>query len=503
MATIATTQEPAYPGNLVPAWTATAPLPQAHRTPADTIVRALRNVRALDELSEADLHWLAENACERMAEDGQLVFRAQEPVEQMSILLSGEIHVRRTNAGPVSFFIGRSGHLTGKLPYSRMRAYGGDGYAVGRLWALQIHESQFAEMLRAIPALTQICVSTMLDRVREVTRMEQQVEKLSALGKLAGNLSHELNNPASAARSAANNLWTELRRYGDQKFKLGALCFTDDVKLRYSEWVASVRELMPSGPVNFDDDALGTTEREDRILKWLTDRGVMEPWRIAPTLAETRLGSEHLDDLAQIMGGEALSISLGAFASALKAERMTDAVVDSTRRIFGLITAIKDYSYMDQVPIQEIDLTQSLDNTLAVLGSRLSDVEVVRECGEDVPRISAYGSELSQVWTALIENALDAMALCDSEHRLTLRTQRSGSTVLVEVCDNGPGIPEEIRSRIFEPFFTTKSVGAGLGLGLDVATRVVTKHRGQLSVISTPGNTCIQVRLPIEQVGAY
>jgi signal transduction histidine kinase len=314
-----------------------------------------------------------------------------------------------------------------------------------------------------------------------------------------------LNNPASAARSAANNLWTELRHYGDQKFRLGSLCFTAETKQAYSEWIGSVRSLLQPNGRPARSDAMTVAAREETLLKWLQDKGVQDEWRIAPVLAETEIDLVHLDGLAEVMQGEALTVSLGAFASALQAERMTDAVIDSTRRIFELITAIKGYSYMDQAPIQDVDLAQALDNTLTMLNSRLSSVDVRREYEEDVPRISAYGGELNQVWTALMENALDAMALCDAKHGsvLTLRTYLSGSTVVVEVCDNGPGIPPELRSRIFEPFFTTKAVGQALGLGLDTANRLVTKHKGQLSVLSNPGETCIQVRLPIEQTGAY
>ena len=336
--------------------------------------------------------------------------------------------------------------------------------------------------------------------------MEQQAEKLNALGKLAANLSHELNNPASAARSAANNLWTELRNYGDQKFKLGSLCFNAETKQAYGEWINSIRHLLQEDGRPMRSDAIDIASREDTILSWLNQHGVADGWRIAPILAETTIEVAHLDQLALIVSGEALAVSLGSFASALHAERMTDAVMDSTRRIFDLITAIKDYSYMDQAPIQEIDLREALDNSLTMLNSRLRSVDVRREYGSDVPRISAYGGELNQVWTALIENALDAMDLCNTSHAavLTLRTMLSGATVLVEVCDNGPGIAPELRSRIFEPFFSTKPVGAALGLGLDTANRLVTKHKGQLSVeTSTPGQTCIQVRLPIEQTGAY
>ncbi len=474
-------------------------------SPVNEILDALRRVKALESLQEHELHWLATHGAERIMRDGVPIFRSGQPVHHMTVLLRGEIHVRR-NSGPVLYFIGRSAHLTGKLPFSRMQTYGGDGYAVGDVWTLDFDESRFPEMLDAVPSLAQLSVSTLLDRVREVTRMEQQAEKLNALGKLAANLSHELNNPASAARSAANNLWTELRHYGDQKFKLGTLCFDDETKAAYGAWLSSIRHLVQDDGRPMRANAMDVATREDDLLRWLALHGVSEGWRIAPVLAETQIETRHLDGLACIVQGEALAISMGAFASALHAERMTDAVMDSTRRIFELITAIKDYSYMDQAPIQEIDLREALDNSLTMLNSRLASVEVRREYADDVPHVSAYGGELNQVWTALLENALDAMETCEDGQPsvLTLRLSCSGSTVLTEVCDNGPGIPEDIRSRIFEPFFTTKAVGAGLGLGLDTANRLVTKHKGQLRVESSkPGQTCIQVRLPIEQTGAY
>jgi signal transduction histidine kinase len=482
-----------------------AQLAPLHPTPICEIIEALGRIKHLEGLGYDDLEWLAQHGTERKAHEGTLVFHGGAPVHHMTILLRGEVHVRRSG-GPIAFFIGRSGAVTGKLPFSRMKSFGGDGYAVGELWTLDIHEDLFPQMIQAVPALAQICVSTLLDRSREVTRMEQQAEKLNALGKLAANLSHELNNPASAARSAANNLWTELRHYGDQKFRLGSLCFAPEVKQAYSEWIDSVRDLLQPNGRPYRADAMTVATREEALLRWLSSHGVEEGWRIAPILSETEIEPAHLDGLAKFMRGEALAVSLGAFASALQAERMTDAVIDSTRRIFELISAIKDYSYMDQAPIQEINVSQQLENTLATLGSRLGAVQVVRQYGEDVPLISGYGGELNQVWTALVENALDAMALCEKTRTpvLTLRTSVSGATVLVEVCDNGPGIPPEISSRIFEPFFTTKSVGQGLGLGLDTANRLVTKHRGMLKVESSePGQTCLQVRLPIEQTGAY
>jgi len=179
---------------------------------------------------------------------------------------------------------------------------------------------------------------------------------------------------------------------------------------------------------------------------------------------------------------------------------MAQAMVDSTARIFELIAAIKDYSWMDQAPIQQVDIPQSLETTLAMLQSRLEQVTVERRFAPDLPRISAYASELNQVWMALLENALDAM---HDRGRITLNAHCSGDSVVVEIWDDGPGIPAEIQQRIFEPFFTTKPPGGGLGLGLDTAQRIVRQHRGYIHVTSGPGATCFQVRLPIEPLRAY
>jgi len=482
--------------------TSTLPISEtsAQRTPTEGIVAALRRITAIEGLTDCELTWLAEHGGERFSTNGTLITRVGAPADSLIFILAGEVHVHRTEGGPIGFFIGRFGQMTGRLPYSRMKTYGGNGYAVGDVWALDIHESLFPAMLEAIPSMAQRCVSALLDRVREVTRMEQQAEKLDALGKLAANLSHELNNPASAARSAATNLFAELRHYGDQKYRLGSLCLSDEERTNYQQWLASVRDKLSPDCVANMVSSVQQSDREDLFSRWLTNHSIAEDWMIAPVLAETGITTEDLDRLATIASTEVLPVSLSAFASSLRAERMTEAVIDSTARIFDLITAIKDYSYMDQTPIQEIDLAQSLDSTLAMLNSRLGKIKVVRDYATHLPPISAYGGELTQVWTALIENSIDSMK---GTGTLRLHTAIEAENVSVEIWDNGPGIAPEIRSRIFEPFFTTKPIGAGLGLGLDTANRIVTKHRGAISVESAPGKTCFKVRLPIEQAGAY
>ena len=481
------------------------PITPATPTPLPEIINALRTIAPLHDLAEQEYAWLASHGTERISDDDALVFNEGEPATHLVFILRGEIHVRRRHSGPMALFIGRAGQMTGKLPFSRMKTYGGDGYTIGPTWVLDIHESLFPEMLAAIPSMTQRCVSVLLDRVREVTRMEQQAEKLAALGKLAGNLSHELNNPASAAQRSAASLFGELRRYGDQKYRLGALCLAAEQSAIYKSWVVRTRSNMAdfANVVSASQNPLAATDREAQLTTWLTAHGVAEPWKIAPSLSETRLTVEHLDDLARNASPELLPIAISTFATSLRVERMTEAIIDSTVRIFDLISAIKDYSYMDQAPIQDIDLAQSLEATLAMFASRLQGVTIERDFDPALPAISAYGSELSQVWTALIENAIDAMHASDIPGILRLRTCLTGTMVSIEVWDNGPGVDPAIQSRIFEPFFTTKAPGHGLGLGLDTAQRIVSRHSGFLTVESKPGATCFQVRLPLDQAQAY
>jgi signal transduction histidine kinase len=472
-------------------------------TPIPEVVEALRTIVQLEGLADKEYEWLARHGTERVGETGALIFREGEPVSHLNFILKGEIHVRRRHSGPLAFFIGRAGQMTGMLPYSRMKNYGGDGYTTGPCWVLDIHCDLFPQMLIAIPSMGQRCVSVLLDRVREVTRMEQQAEKLNALGKLAANLAHELNNPASAAQRSAASLFTELRDYGDKKYALGAVCLSTQTADKLKRWVEMTRDRISDyslpNPVS-PENPLALSDREAAITAWLEKHGVPEPWSIAPAIAESRFPLSYFDDFESEFPDEVLAPAMHAFASSLRVERMAETIVGSTVRIFDLISAIKDYSYMDQAPIQEVDLRQALERTLSMFASRLQHIRVETNFDPDLPPIAAYGSELNQVWTALIENALDAMP---DGGTLRLKTSLEAQMAVVEVWDSGPGISKELQSRIFEPFFTTKGPGEGLGLGLDTAQRIVSRHTGFLRVESKPGATCFQVRLPLDRAQAY
>jgi signal transduction histidine kinase len=357
-------------------------------------------------------------------------------------------------------------------------------------------------MLSAIPSMAQRVVTALLDRVREVTRMEQQAEKLNALGKLAGNLAHELNNPASAAQRAASGLDQELRANRKNRFQLINLCLTDEQITAVETWELKVLV----GPAHSPDEpqtqptSVALLAREESIRAWLAALGCPEPWQVAAPLAEQGVTVDELNQLRAVLPADATCVSLQFFARYLRSSRSVNTLISSTARIFDLISAVKDYSFMDRAPILEVDVAAGLDATVQMFQSRLTHVKVTRDYETDLPTISAYGGELNQVWTALLENALDALGN-QGEIRLTCRLETD--MLLIEIWDTGPGIPAELQDRIFEPFFTTKAPGQGLGLGLDNAMRIVRKHRGHISVISEPGSTCFRVRLPLEQLQAY
>jgi signal transduction histidine kinase len=483
--------------------------PETAPTPVAEIVEALRHIGALDGLADSEYLWLARNGVERKAPPGTLLFREGDPPVGMNIMLAGEVHIRRAQTGSMSFFIARMGQMSGILPFSRMKGYGGTGYAVGKVWTLDIPKEKFPDLLAAIPSMAQRCVTVLLNRVREVTRIEMQAEKLTALGKLAANLAHELNNPASAAQRSAAGLFGELRQFGDKKQKLGAVLAEAGQFDAYQDWAQHTRERMANynSRAILPDNPLDLSDREDMFRNWLESHDVPDAWNIAAVAAESPLTIANLEELAARISPKALAVSAAAFAASLNVERMAEVVLNSTVRIFDLISAIKDYSYMDQAPIQEIDLHQSLDITLTMFNSLLDGVRVEREYDPDLPHISAYGSELNQVWTELINNALEAMTVGSPDERphgtLRLKTSHTNEMVNVEIWNSGPEIPPEIISRIFEPFFTTKPPGKGLGLGLDAVNRIVSRHSGNISVETRPGSTCFQIRLPIERAQAY
>jgi signal transduction histidine kinase len=459
-------------------------------TPPEQLVEQLRKIAVFSDLSQEDLLWFVSRCQELRISTGDIMMCEGDKPEFMIVMLEGEIRARAERGpanGPV--FTMSSGEVSGMLPFSRLKVISVTGRAVVPSHYLAFHVSHFEEMFHRLPELVRRLVGLLADRVRNVTRQEQQHEKLAALGKLSAGLAHELNNPSAAARRSAAALRECLDRLrgAARSTSIGP----EDCALlaqREEEIRASLK------PAQFKDE-LARVDRQDAIQSWLESRNVSDAWKLAPSLAEANLTDAHLESFAEA-AGDSLGPELTRFATLLEMDRIAEELDHSSARISDLIKAVKEYSYMDQSPVQEVDVEHSLETTLTIMNHKLKrGITVAREYAPNLPKVMANGSELNQVWTNLIDNAADAMK---GTGTLTIRTARENDFVLVEIADNGPGIPAEVKSRIFDPFFTTKGVGEGTGLGLDIVNRIVKSARGQVTVISSPGDTRFQIRIPIQ-----
>jgi len=463
------------------------------RTDTRQLSEELREITALAGLPDEVFAWLIEKGEELRLAANEVYLREGEPADRLVIVLEGELHARAE--GPEhdgQVYIVPSGAISGKLPFSRMTHYGATIRAVAPSRVFWLDAKHFPELMRSFPDLLQRLVEVLSDRVREVTRIDERHDKLMALGKLSAGLAHELNNPAAAARRAAQHLGERLQTLNRLCLTLSHQTLTAEQIAFLTEFQSEAAECLTAAPAL---DPLAESECEEEISEWLEARQVAEGWKLAPTFVRAGLHREELEELAECMKGQALNDALQWLEAAWSSQELVKEIEHSMARISDLVRAIKEYTYMDRAAVQEVDVHQGLENTLVILGHKLKrGVTVIREYAENLPRISAYGGALNQIWTNLIVNAIDAM---NGQGNLWIRTSAKPDHILVEIGDDGPGIPPEIQGRIFEPFFTTKPQGEGTGLGLDAVYRIVQKHHGAIRFQSKPGDTCFQVRLPL------
>ncbi len=457
------------------------------------LVGELRKIGIFADLPDEGLGWIAEKSKELHLLPAEVFIRVGDPADSLFVILEGEIRFQLSGGPDAPVYRVTAGQVTGLLPYSRMTEYRGTGQAVVPTHGLLLHKKFFPEMLHRMPQLGDRFVALLADRIRETTRVETQRDKLAALGKLSAGLAHELNNPAAAAQRATANLRESLETVRDASIRLSRHALSPEQRETILRFEREAGEYEPAIPA----DPLAQSDREEQVAEWLERHQVPDAWKIAPVLADAGVEVSRLESLAAEVGDSVLSDALIRIASLISVVRLIGEIEHSTRRISDLVRAVKEYSHMDRPAMEAADVHQGLENTLTMLGHQLKHgIHVVREYDKSLPLICAYGGELNQIWTNLIDNAIEAM---HGEGEIRIRTAREIDQVVVEICDNGPGIPADVLPRIFDPFFTTKGVGEGTGLGLDTACRIARNHHGDIRVSSQPGDTRFQVYLPITQ----
>lgn len=416
-----------------------------------------------------------------------------EPTLFFHAVIEGEVRITRNyERQTILMRIGKAGTYFGEIMLLLNIPSAATIRATKPSQLFRLNEEGFWQMMTQCPTIAREVLQAAATRLRSVEGYTQQREKLASLGTMAAGLAHELNNPAAAARRAAAHL-------AETADKAQSLLCGLSQSLRSEDWRHLINtELNAAGNIGktMPLDNLARSDCEQAIAQWLEDHGVARAWELAPTFVTAGLDTPFLQEFADKLPSAAQTSALAWLEVRLGLKLLLRQVEQSTGRIAELVKAIKSYTYMDQAPVQEVDIHEGIESTLTMFSYKLRNVNVVREFDRSVPRITAHGSELNQVWTNLIDNSIDAVKSA-AEAKICIGTSRDYDHILVEIVDNGSGIPAEVQARMFEPFFTTKSVGSGTGLGLVISNRIVANHGGEIEFESKPGETRFKVRLPI------
>jgi len=463
------------------------------KTPA--LIDQIRSFEMFLNLPDSDLEWLIERADYFLYKEGEQLFYPGKQVVNMQVIVDGE-YIVRLKQGNEYRELGAwgTGTLTGLLPFSRMKEAIASGTALRDTYVLELHKKHFTEMVTVSYEMTQNLVGEMSDRIRDFTATRLQNEKLMSLGKLSAGLAHELNNPAASIVRNAEELYSRTHQT-PERFKR---IMTMRVTAEQTDQVNAILFSKINAPKRTDLTLMQRESLKDDLLNWLEDRNVENAETIAETFVEFGMTEADLNEIHDIVDGKHLDGILPWLEGTLSLEMLVCEIQEASGRIASLITSIKSYSHMDRSKDGEkIDLPEGIINTLTMLKHQLKSksIAVKKEFGENLPKILAFPGELNQVWTNLIDNAIDAM---DEGGVLNIKTYAKRDRAFVEITDNGAGIPENVVSKIFDPFFTTKNIGKGTGLGLEVVRRIVEHHKGSIEVDSVPGKTTFTVCFPVE-----
>jgi signal transduction histidine kinase len=465
--------------------------------PEPCSVDELRTLFLFEKLTEEQLDWLCRTGHVEHYEPGP-VYAEGDPATCFYVLLEGgvvmsrrvgadDVEVTRT-ASPGVYAGAFNAYLGDRMP----QAYNGSLRVTAPTRFFVLDATDFAWMMNEWFPMAVHMLEGLIFGTKNTQQAIGQRERLLALGSLSAGLTHELNNPAAAAvratsalRERVAGMRSKLRMIAAGPYDRAALEALVQLQEDAAERVSKAPTLSP----------IEATDREDAIGDWLESHGISGGWEIAANFVQAGLDIDWLEQVAATVGGQTCEGAMRWLNYTVETELLMNEIEDSTNRISVLVGAAKQYSQLDRAPYRVIDVHELLDSTLLMLGRKLDGITVVKDYDRSLPQIPVYAAELNQVWTNLIDNAVQAMG---GQGTLTMRTGLDRDQLLVEIGDTGPGVPPEIRERIFEPFFTTKPVGEGTGLGLDISWRViVNKHHGDLQVESMPGDTRFRVHLPL------
>ena len=459
------------------------------------LLATLKSVPEFKNVPENQLQWLLDKGQISSFTDGQKVFTKGDPIDGFQVVLNGRVQLFMTQNGNLrDMGIYEPLEIMGRLPYSRMKSAAGEGIAIGETDLFFIHRDLFPEMVSECYEITEALVHNMTDRVRDFTRYQQQNDKMMALGKLSAGLAHELNNPSAAIVRSAQELKKRLSAAPIQFKRVLKIRTDDEVVDRLNKLVFTKIESHGKTMRSL----LERTALEDELAECLESFGIAEPWQMTETFAEFNFTCEDFEELKSLLRPEDVNPVVGWLNQVLSTERLVNEIEEASKRINTLVSSVKGYTHMDQAPEkQKADIHTGIRNTLTMLNHKLkkSGIKVVEDFRHDPPEANILISELNQVWTNLIDNAIDAMEGRPNSV-LEIKTERDREFTVVSITDNGPGIPKEIMDKIFDAFFTTKAIGKGTGLGLDVVRNIVNQHSGKVEVESVPGRTTFKVCFP-------
>ena len=458
------------------------------------MLEKLRKVLLFQELTEEQIQSLPQGN-EIWLEPGEKLFEQGEPPDYFYIIFEGAIQITHEVRNQLIVLATyKTGMFFGEVALLAGTFHLASGRALLKSHLYCLKEEDFWQMLSFCPSLRKLVLDRKAMRMQEFQTLSQQREKLISLGTLAAGLAHEVNNPAAAARRATKQLHQPLNvlqnlalKFIKQYLKPVQVQRLIELQHQIGKYDITLNQL----------DSLGLSEREDELTCWLEEQGVADGWRFSPTLVAAKVEAQQLAEISKSIEADVFNNVVTWLEAALTSVNLMNELDQSICRISELVQAVKDYSYMDRAPLQKIDLHEGLDNTLLILSHKLQKhkIVVVREYEPRLPLIMAHGSQLNQVWTNIIDNAIEA---CGKEGTIWVRTAFEKDCTIVEIADNGPGIPTEIQSRIFEPFFTTKQMNGGTGLGLEIAYRIIVgQHKGDIRCFSMPHDTRFEMRLPM------